>query len=295
MSWTFYLLAFLPSLLWGFSPVISKRGLSDGGDYLQASFVLVLVCGFVYWSTLVFIRGTVDLLANFTVDSVIIFMVGGVVGTTLGRLTAFTGVERVGASIANALISTRPLFSSVLAVTVLRESMSIYTGLGIAAIVVGLGILSRTKGGDVEGWRRWELVFPLAAAVAFALGNVIRRYGLQETGLSALEAVALNEAGAFLALAPYVFFIKREQVFNVSNRSWSLFVTHGLLTSAALISLFEALRRGPLVVVEPFSSLAPLFTVIFSYFLLDDLESITVDVIVGVLVVLVGVVFVSTG
>ena len=42
------LLAFAPAVMWGFTPVIEKRALSDGGTPLQAALVVVLVDSSVY-------------------------------------------------------------------------------------------------------------------------------------------------------------------------------------------------------------------------------------------------------
>lgn len=295
MGYGFYLLAILPSLLWGFSPVISKRGLSDGGDYLQASFVLVIVCGTVYWTVLLATHSPFHLFNDFSPWTMGIFFLGGIVGTAIGRLTAFSGVEKVGASLANTIISTRPLFSGALAILFLREAVTWKMGLGIILVVIGLMTLSRSRGGDLSGWETRDLIFPLGAALAFGGGNVLRRYGLIMSDVSALEAVALNEVGALFALIPFVLFVRSEQVFSASKKSWGLFVIHGLITSAALISMFEALRLGPVVIVDPFASLAPLFTVFFSHLFLKDLETVTRGIVLGAVVVFLGVVLISIG
>lgn len=295
MDIIFYALAILPSLLWGFSPILSKRALSDGGDYLQAAFVLVLVCGTVYWSLLLSTHSIGSLFDGYSPYVMLIFFTGGIVGTTLGRLTAFSGVEKVGASLANTIISTRPLFSGVLAVLLLEETVTWTMGGGILAVVLGLMCLSQSRGGDRGGWQVSDLLFPLAAAVAFGGGNVLRRYGLMMSDVSALEAVALNEVGALFALAPFVIGISFDRITGASTKSWWLFGAHGLITSVALISMFEALRRGPVVIVDPFASLAPLFTVFFSYLFLKDLETVTRGIIVGAVVVFIGVVLITVG
>jgi DME family drug/metabolite transporter len=295
MDPTFYVLAILPSLLWGFSPILSKRALSDGGDFLQAAFVLVSVCGTIYWVVLLSTHSPYDLFDGYSPFVMGIFFLGGIVGTTLGRVTAFTGVEKVGASMANTVISTRPLFSGALAILLLGESITWRMGVGIVAVVVGLMAVSRAKGGDLEGWSTGDLVYPLIAAMAFGGGNVLRRWGLSISGISALEAVALNEVGAMVALLPFVLTVRRKQMARAPTKSWWLFVAHGVLTAMALISMFEALRWGPVVIVDPFASLAPLFTVFFSHLFLKDLESVSRGIVLGAVLVFVGVVLISVG
>lgn len=295
MDFTFYVLAIVPSVLWGFTPILSKRALSDGGDYLQASFVLVLVSGTVFWTLLITLYPLDTLYDGYNPWVMFVFFLGGIIGTSLGRVTAFSGVERVGASLASTVISTRPFFSGLLALLFLDEVVTVSMGTGIILVVGGLMVLSSSRGGDLSGWELRDLLVPLTAAVAFGGGNVLRRYGLIISNVSALEAVAMNEVGAIVLLVPYVFFVRSKQVFGASRRSWALFVVHGLITSVALLSMFEALRLGPVVIVDPFASLAPLFTVFFSFFFLKDLEKVTPRIVWGTIIIFAGVVLISIG
>lgn len=110
-----YVLALVPAVLWGFSPILSKRGMAGGGSSLQAALVVVSVDSLLYWGTLLALRGG-DAVASVTVEAAALFLGAGVVGTALGRLAVFAGVDRVGASINSAVISARPLFASLFAV-----------------------------------------------------------------------------------------------------------------------------------------------------------------------------------
>ncbi|MFB6357264.1 MAG: DMT family transporter [bacterium] len=293
MSWWFYLLAATPAVIWGFSPIISKRALSEGGNHIQASFILVVVCGLIYWGVLLTTQPPAVLFSNFSPGLIGIFIFGGVVGTACGRLAAFTGVDKVGASMANVAISTRPFFSGALAIGLLGESITPDTGLGIIFVVIGLIILSRARGGDKSGWKKTDLIYPLIAAIAFGVGNVIRRWGLTQYQATALEAVALNEVGAFVVMGGYLFFTKRKVLEGVDFKNSGLFVIHGCLTATALFAMFEALRLGPVVLVDPLSSLAPLFTAFFSYLFLKDLERVTKGIVGGAILVVIGVILIT--
>lgn len=292
-----YALALVPALLWGFSPVLSKRGMAAGGTALQASLTVVVVDSALYLVALLAIQG-VDVFADLTPATLAIFLLAGVFGTALGRLATFTGVDRVGASVNSAGISARPLFATTLAVLFLGEGASLSTAVGIVVLVVGLALLALGKGGDIGGWEPWELVFPVAAAIFFAVGNVMRRHGLTSSQVTPLEAVALNEAAALVVLAAYAVARGRTAQFRVApRRTWAYFAGSGTITAFALLSLFAAFGHpeGTVAVVDPLAATAPLFTTVFAYFLLEDLERVTRGVVVGASFVVLGVALVTSG
>jgi uncharacterized membrane protein len=273
------LLAFFPALAWGFTPVIEKRALSDGGTPLQAAFTVVVVDSSVYLVALAVLQD--DPFGDLT----------------LGTLAIFAGNARVGASISSAVVSARPLFATALAVGFLGEPLTLPTAVGIVVLVVGLGVLSVAKGGDLGGWSGRDLLVPLVAAAAFAVGNVARRWGLSTAEATPLEAVAVNELAALVTLGAYVAVAGRSRVLGRPRRSYAVFGVSGLITAVALLSMFTALAHpeGRIAVVDPLIATAPLFTVFFSWRLLGDLERVTRGVVVGALLVVLGAALVTGG
>lgn len=284
---SFYLLALVAALLWGFSPILSKRGMAAGGSALQASLVVVTVDSVLYWLGLLWRHGTAPF-DGLPLETVGVFLFAGVVGTALGRLATFAGVHRVGASVNSAGISTRPLFATLLALAWLGEPVSPLAAVGIVVLVAGLVVLALGKGGDLGGWTTRDLLFPLAAAAAFAVGNVVRRYGLTVTDASTLQAVALNESAALVALFGFAVATRRADVLDAPRETYLFFTGSGLLTAVALFALFEAFDRGPVALVDSIAATAPFFTTIFAYFLLSDVERVTRGVVAGALLVVAG-------
>lgn len=279
-----YILALIPAVLWGFSPILSKRGMAGGGHSLQAALVVVCVDSVVYWGALI---TRSDPFGGIDANAIGIFVVAGLVGTALGRIAVFVGVDRVGASINSAGISTRPLFATLIALVWLGEPLGPLTAVGIVILVTGLVVLAISRGGDLGGWEPRDLVYPLFAALAFAAGNVIRRFGLTTTELSSLQAVTLNETAALVALGGFVFATRRD-VLHAPRKTYLYFTGSGLITAVALLSLFEAFNRGRVALVDPLAGTAPLFTTIFAAVLLGDLERVTKGVVLGAALIVVG-------
>lgn len=290
-----YLFALVPALIWGFTPILDKRGMSLGGTALQASLVVVVVDLSLFVSLLV-LRGT-DPLAGVDVAVAGLFLFAGATGTAFGRLAIFVGVDRVGASINSAVVSARPLFATAFAFGLLGEPISLGTGVGIVVLVTGLAVLSLAKGGDLTGWQPRDLLFPLASGTLFAFGNVLRRFGLGTGGADVLQAVALNEAGALLVFLSYAVVRGTGGFRSADRQSYRYFALSGGLTAVALLSMFSALAlpAGRVAIVESLTSTAPLFTTVFAYLFLRDLERVTRGVVVGAILVVGGTALVTLG
>ncbi|MFC7134733.1 MULTISPECIES: DMT family transporter [Salinibaculum] len=291
---TVYLLALVPAVIWGFTPVLDKRGMSLDGTALQASLVVVVVDLSLFLVALFALHGA-DFLAGIDPAVAGLFLFAGATGTALGRLAVFVGVDRVGASINSAVVSARPLFATVFAFGLLGEPVSVETGAGIVVLVAGLVMLSLAKGGDISGWSPRDLLFPLASGALFAFGNVLRRFGLGTGEADVLQAVALNEAGALLVFLGYAAVRGTAGFRSADRRSYGYFAASGALTAVALLSVFAALAlpAGRVAIVESLGSTAPLFTTLFAYFLLRDLERVTRGIVVGAVLVVVGVTLVT--
>lgn len=288
-------LALVSAVLWGFEPIVAKRGLEAGGRSLQAAVTALVVSVVSYWLAVLLLYGPRRAAAGLDATTIGIFAVAGLFGTAIGRLGVFVGVQRVGASVNNAAMNTRPLFATAVAVVWLGEPFGPLMGVGVVVLVAGLVLLTLSRGGDIKGWRRIDLVFPVAAAAAFGLGNVVRRFGLTTTEATVLQAVTINETVALVALGGYVLARDRSALTEPPAGTYRYFAASGLLTTVALLALFGALDRGPVAVVDPVSATAPLFTTAFAYFLLRDLERVTRGIVAGVVLVVVGVAFIVGG
>lgn len=291
---TVYVLALVPAVIWGFSPVLDKRGMSLQGTALQAATTVVVVDLSLFTAALLLLRGPA-LLAGLDPTVAGIFLFAGATGTALGRLAIFVGVHRVGASINSAVVSARPLFATALAFGLLGEPVSLATGVGIVVLVVGLIVLSLSKGGDLAGWETRDLLYPLASGTLFAFGNVLRRFGLGTGGADVLQAVALNEAGALVVFLAYVAVRGTSGFRTPARRSYAYFAGSGVLTAVALLSMFGALAlpAGRVAIVESLASTAPLFTTVFAFFFLKDLERVTRGIVLGAVLVVIGVALVT--
>jgi uncharacterized membrane protein len=280
-----YFFALLPALLWGINPIFNKKGIVRGGTPLQGALVVVSVGVGCYLLGLTLL-GDIFGMASLSLSGVFIFLLSGVVGAG-AWLASFIGVDRVGASISTAGFNTHPLFATAVALVFLGEQLSTQTVLGIVILVGGLTLVGVSKGGDRSGWELYELVFPLSASAAYALSNVVRRYGLTRTDITTLEAITINASATLVVLLIYAA-VTRDRKIVPPPASRRAFALSGLLSAGALFFLFEAFDRGSVAVVSALSGLSPAFATIVAAVLLADVERVTRGVVAGAALVVCG-------
>lgn len=283
-----YLFGLIAAIIWGLSAVVAKRGLANGGSALLLAFLSASVGSVLFWGLLVVERGA-QVFAHLTPTVVGIFVVAGLTASCIGRATHFVGIERVGPTVANTCVTAHPMFAVTIALLVIGEPVRLVEAAGMLVIIGGLILLTFSKGGDVGGWNRWEVLIPIGAAFLFSVGDVLRRYAFVTTGASPVEGAALNSFAAFAGFLAFILLDGRYGVFRVSRTGYRDIAIAAILTPVGLLSLLTGLSLGRVVVVVPLAATVPLFTIAFSYLLIRDLERVTWGIVVGSLGIVFGI------
>ncbi len=273
-------LAILAAIGFATEAILAKRGIAAGGSPILASLVVAAIAIVAYWSVVV-IHVDIPTFLGRSTWGYAVFLAAGSIGSGLGVLLLYQGVDRVGASVNTAVVNSRPLFAALLGFVFLGETLAPATLVGIVVLVGGIVVIALSRGGDIRGWGPADLTFPLAAACAFGIGNVIRRYGLTATDLTVFEGIAINAVGGFAVLLAYVLFVRGVSILRAPPRAYGWFLCTGSMTALALLSLFAALERERVAIVDSITAAAPLFTLLFTAIFLRELEVVTRRVVVG--------------
>ena len=296
LSIEFYILAILCAFFRGIDPIFAKRGLESGGNWIQNTFQTLVVRTGLAWGVLIVISNGKNMLEGISIPIILLFVCAGVVAAAMGQLSYYRGIDRMGASICATITNSRPLFAVLLAVVWLGENMTVSGMIGVISIVMGVVFITRSKSGNISGWKRSDIVFPLFAAVAFAAGNVIRKFGfMEDAAITAIQALAINDLAALVVVGIYGVVIGKGRELAAGNReSYRNFGLSGVCVFLAMLTLYEALIRGPVSVADPILGTGPLFTVIIAASVLKKVERITKGFVVGTLLIIAGVVLLSS-
>src|SRR3989449_1827717 len=162
MPRTVYVLALASAFCSACATIFIRQGLRGRGPY--TGFWINLVVGTVgLWAAVLLTGG----FGRLSATGIAFFVLAGLIGTVAGRLLRFVSIEKVGASIAAALINLHPLFATGVAILLLGERVTAPILAGTVVIVLGTILLS--IGGLRGGVPPWQITPPPLSAARFGV------------------------------------------------------------------------------------------------------------------------------
>ncbi len=273
------------SLAFAISHVLIRRGLATS-NAITGSFISISLSAATSWILVSFFIP----LSSFLTHAVWYFVVGGIFAPGAARILVYMGIDRIGVSRSVPVVNAAPMLASILAVFFLGETWTFQNFIGTSLVILGVVIISRTQTGQ-KRWDKRDLIYPLMAAMAFAIASNLRKFGLLVENIP-LMASAANVTSAFLFAALVLRVQGGRRVIKLSSSSFSWFFAAGLASTAGMLSNFYALSFGRLVIVEPLVSTNPVFSVLLAAIFLRDVEAVTPRVVAGALCTVAGTVLV---
>jgi uncharacterized membrane protein len=279
-----YVLALAAAIVSAGATIFVRQGLR-GSDPYTALWVNVVVGTIGLWLAVLI---TSDLHA-ISVSGVVFFLLAGLIGTVAGRFLRFLAIEKVGASVAAAVVNLNPLVSTLLAIAVLGEHVTPALVVGTIVIVLGTTLLSFS--GGAVGFRPWQLTYPVLSAVCFGVVAILRKLGLSQT--SAVQGTAINVTAALIAYAALLIATGNRSAMRCRGRTLACFVAAGIAENGAVFMNVVALGLGTVSVVSPLYGASPIFVLLLSLVFLKDLETLNRRTVVGTLLTVVGVALIT--
>jgi len=217
------------------------------------------------------------------------FVLAGLVGTVAGRLFRFVAIERVGASVAAAVINLNPMIATILAILLLGERVTMPIVVGTLVIMLGTVLLS-LSGGRV-GFAPRLLWLPILSATCFGMVSILRKLGLG--GAGPIIGTALNVTTAAVAFGGFMLATGQRDALFVRGRPLAYFAAAGLMENVAVFLNIVALGMGTVSVVTPLYGSSPIFVLLFSFLFLRGVEVLTARVVAGTLLIVLGIYLIS--
>lgn len=228
------------------------------------------------------------------------FAAAGLAGTLIGRATAYTSVERIGASRTSPIVSGQVLVATVAGILILGERVTPFRGLGIVLVIAGVVTISWETASENPDDLPLSallvgLLLPLAAAVAFGIEPIFAKFGLAEGTPAPVGLVIRIIAGTI----GFVLFLWSQgrlpalATLTEVNTRW--FVLAGLANSVFAVGYYLSLSLAPVNIVVPIVQSYPVIVVLVSAIVMPErLERVTWRLAAATVVVVVGVVIVTT-
>ena len=229
----------------------------------------------------------------------LLFALAGFFSTYLGRWFMYESVARLGPAKTSAFQVSSPLFTFVIALAFLGETLTLQALAGMIATAFGLLLISlagaRTEPlaagpRDARSWLRSAWLIGFGSSAAYAVGNVMRGAGVREWD----EPIVGVLIGAVSGLACHFAFTRGHRdmlrgLLTAHRVGLALFVLSGILTVVAQGCVIAAMRLAPVSVVALITLCTPLVVFPVSYFFLGNDEGINVRTLLGAALTLSGI------
>lgn len=185
-----------------------------------------------------------------------------------------TGYRKADLSVVYPLArGSGPLFSTIIAVLLLKEKSSVLTVSGLMLIVAGVMVITRFHIDLKQNHRlRVGLWYGIATGFFIAAYTVNDNIAVKQYQVSPLFITLASNIFGSVVLIPFALRQFADVKMEFSKHKWSI-VAISILSPAAYILVLVALQQAPLVLVAPAREASILFGVFFGSKLLDEKEA----------------------
>lgn len=301
------MLAILSAFFYGASNIYVNRGIIEEKiNRYEGLFLSLVVNNMLNIIILPFYIFFTAKLPSFDSLGIMFYVLAGVLTSFLARILLFACIERIKASRASVLKITAPVFTVIIGTTILDEKLHLFELTGIAIVLAGVLVVSfdsrslvkengvqaglkQVSGSLDSSTLKLGLVLGILAGISLGGGNVFRKLGTDFYG-SPFIGVIIGAAVSLILISILSKFSDKmnvTRVFKRENLSFSYIVV-GIWYSLATYSIFAALDLAPVSLVNSLASIQPLSALILSAIILRKHDVITMQLIIGSLVVIAG-------
>ena len=264
-------------LLWGLGLVFAKAVINEFPPILLMSLRFFLAAVIMFW------------FAKFPQNNVKNLLKISLIAAVLQYSLTFTGLKGLDAGTASIILQLEVPFLVLLGAIMLNEKPGFQKWIGIGVAFSGVVIIV----GEANFSGEWfSLILVLSGAFSWAVGQIYIRKLKNIDGVTVTAWVAIFAAPQLL-LTSFLFENNQiEVIINASILIWlTIFYLGAVMTALGYYLWNTLIRKHDINLVAPFLLLLPVFTVIAGVAILE--EAVTVKKIVGGVIVIIGVSFVT--
>lgn len=266
-------------------PIVKKATIT--GDAIDAVAVTLAIDASAFLSLALLLN-----YPNFgiTRSSFFAFFISGFLGSFLGLLCLYKGIERIGGSIVAPMARGSLLISILIAVFVLGESVTVSHIIGIILLFFGVISVSYEIGSGNSNFSSKELInflYPVGAMFLFGLISPLVKFGYSE-GTPITVGLGIMFTASFGSLVLFLFYRGQNLFHSFCTPERKLYLAAGGVHCVAMGFFNLSISVSLVTIAMPFRSMSPIFVLMLSYFFLRKLEKITTWVILGTAFTVIG-------
>ncbi len=265
--------ALIAGILWGVDPLLLKKGMTLSN--VSTATLTMQIVSVLTLSAATGIRGEFHF-AELSFAAFWPFIAAGAVGASFGKIFYYYGIDTVGASKSVSIKNSSPILTTILAVAILGERVTLSLAAGVVLIVAGIIMLTRMQG-RAEGSPNQiaYFIYPLLAALCFGVNPIVKKIGVSTVSVPTFGALITQTTALIVMLTAGRLLNIKLKWERVPMRSLGFFVLAGVLEALGSLLTFYALIYAPAVLVSPIWRISPLVTFVLAHFTLKGIEVVT--------------------
>ena len=289
------ILALISSVSFAVGIVMVRKTAGEAGESFSVTAVSIFT-GVPFFALVILFNGEWKNLLKVSWEPYALLTATGVIHFIIGGLLAYNSFRLIGANRATPFNQTSPVYTIILSLVFLQESITVFVILGAACMLAGAFLITREKR-SFSGEKREKLSGDEIKGILLASGAALC-WGITPVLIKpAVEEIGSSVAGNFIAYAAAAIVM----VFLLfKNGRWNRLIklpvrniilpmaAAALFTATGQLLYFSALGRSPANVIAPLLSSQVLFIFLFSFFLNRKIELFTPMVITGAAAIVAG-------
>ena len=274
--------------IFGVSTVITRRGvLRVSSNYIAT---ISIFTGPLFFLLITGITGDIFGLSQFPWRAYVYLALSGIVHFALGRTWAYKSLQIVGSTRSNVVTNLNPVVSIVLAMIILKETV---TPLMVFGILLSLGgpllIVLKERGAKGNQFIALDrrtlcigMLYGMGAAVFWGSSSIFVKLGLEHGG-SPISGSLIAYLAASIVISPPSFLNggNRKEIFGGDKKSLRVALLSGLTSSTAQLLRYLALGYASVIVVSVLGRTLLLWVLLFSFIFNRQYESFSRWVLLG--------------
>lgn len=278
----------------GINAIIVRRGtLRVGANYIAT---LTIFSGAVFFFLLALFTTDIFKISGFNWKALLFFALSGVVHFALGRTFGYRATQLLGATRSGIMSGLSAIVSILLAVAVLKETLTPIMVLGIMLSLSGPTLMALKEGQaiqkaeakvnpNVDNLGRKTLYrglfFGVGSAVFWGVSAIFIKLALDEGGSPIAGSFIAYFAASLVVSTSLLNRGTRQEMFKANWPAFKLAMASGMATNLAQMLRYIALNYGTVIIVSMASRTIPIWTIALSFTLNRNIESFSRWVLLG--------------
>ena len=284
------LFALFSALALGSSQILVRKNL-DKSNFFYISLTVTIMGNIILWPLTFFFTD----LNTINPEGLMLFIIAGLFAPGIARIFYFKGMETAGVSANSSIFATYPLFTSIIAILLLDEVLSIENWIGLLCVVTGVIVIGRyVNQNNIQTKRisKKGLIVPVFGALALASSQIVRKESLNIIN-QPLLGTAIGYSTSLIVYLSVMKFLKGDKISNFSRQDFQMFWKPGIGIALGWLLSFFALSQGLVSIIVPILQVELLFILLFSYIFLRKLEKISIKLVSSAILIITGVILLS--